>query len=560
MEINFTLTPNPLFDTIFRLYKRLEGSKLSPQVLDENQEDLLQVSSFFNCSLQQAAVLAIMLRLNAVSGEPSIRQVLQYLQLKPSFAVSLHAVLDVFVNRNWMKPKKDIRIFPLGSYQIRNRLVMSFNCMDPEKIQEKPVLNSIELAAGLQQIVADRFARIISFEGYVEQTDKYLHKYADIPLSALIIGKKMNKTEASYFSFFCAKCLKEEEDVELQDLIREINPPREQQYFLKRAFKSRTGPLFEQNLVRMSDSVNFIGQAQFAITDDVRRLFDPLSGGGDNNPCRFRNDFMILREARSIKPCTMIYNPAEDEQVNNLHRLMEHSNFEKFGRETQKEGLPGGLTVLLYGDSGTGKTETALQLSQRSGRPMLQVDASAIKSKWVGETEKNLSIVFSDYARFRKQVGICPILLFNEADAILTRRMAVKERGDHYENAIQNLLLQQLEVFDGIFIGTTNLSENLDNAFQRRILFKLHFRKPVEEVRIGLFQKAFPGLRPEEIKALASSYVMTGSEIMNVKKKLVIGRVLNKGLSHYELIEGLCMEELSMQRNLLNNPIGFKRA
>jgi SpoVK/Ycf46/Vps4 family AAA+-type ATPase len=151
-------------------------------------------------------------------------------------------------------------------------------------------------------------------------------------------------------------------------------------------------------------------------------------------------------------------------------------------------------------------------------------------------------------------------LLFNEADAILSKRGTVKDRGDHYENAIQNLLLQQLEDFDGIFMGTTNLSDNLDAAFQRRILFKVHFKKPVDQVRIALFQNAFTEIAAAEMEQFALTYNMTGSEIMNVKKKLTIEEVLNDGVSVVELLHHLCQEELSMQPGQIRKSIGFKRA
>jgi SpoVK/Ycf46/Vps4 family AAA+-type ATPase len=256
----------------------------------------------------------------------------------------------------------------------------------------------------------------------------------------------------------------------------------------------------------------------------------------------------------------MIYNEREEDQVLNLNKLLRPDLYDLFVQKAKLNEMCSGLTILLYGAPGTGKTETVMQLARSSNRHLLIVDASAIRSKWIGETEKNLKSVFRQYGKACNQFGHTPILLFNEADAILTRRGVVKERGDHYENAIQNLLLQELEQFEGIFIGTTNLSQNLDLAFQRRILFKIHFEKPSSSIRELLFSNAFPFLSKGECNSLASTYNMTGSEIMNVRRKMAINQVLQENMSGLKIVQTLCIEELSMQPEFINNSIGFRRA
>ncbi len=129
-------------------------------------------------------------------------------------------------------------------------------------------------------------------------------------------------------------------------------------------------------------------------------------------------------------------------------------------------------TVLFFGPPGTGKTICASAIAAEVGRPLLRVDLSSIFSKWVGETEKNLKKVF-DCAS-----SVDAVLLFDEADAVFSKRSESSGASDKYANLQSGYLLQRLEAFDKTVILTTNLAENIDPAFMRRIRFKVEFALP----------------------------------------------------------------------------------
>lgn len=125
-------------------------------------------------------------------------------------------------------------------------------------------------------------------------------------------------------------------------------------------------------------------------------------------------------------------------------------------------------------------------MARRTGRKILEADVAKLRNCYVGETEKNMRALFADYRTACEENKLKPILLFNEADAILGKRMegAVKAV-DRMENSVQNILLQEMETFEGIMIATTNLLGNLDPAFERRFLFKIRFNKPELEVPVS---------------------------------------------------------------------------
>ena len=164
---------------------------------------------------------------------------------------------------------------------------------------------------------------------------------------------------------------------------------------------------------------------------------------------------------------------------------------------------------------------------------------------WYGESEKIVKDIFTRYKRLCRRSPIKPILLFNEADAIFSKRKAVGSGGsiDQTENTIQNIILEEMEKLEGILIATTNLADNLDRAFERRFLFKIRFEKPSVEVKRSIWLDKLPGLSPDDAARLASEYDFSGGEIDNVVRKATMMEVLDGTPPSIETIAGLCGEE-----------------
>jgi len=154
--------------------------------------------------------------------------------------------------------------------------------------------------------------------------------------------------------------------------------------------------------------------------------------------------------------------------------------YERWGYDA-KMTTSRGLTALFYGPPGTGKTMVAGVIAQELGLDMFRVDLARVVSKWVGETEKNLSEVFD--AAEDGQV----LILFDEADSLFAKRTDVKTSNDRYANLEVNYLLQRLDTFEGIAILTSNLDGSIDPAFKRRLSLRLQFPFPDEETRVRLW-------------------------------------------------------------------------
>ena len=215
-------------------------------------------------------------------------------------------------------------------------------------------------------------------------------------------------------------------------------------------------------------------------------------------------------------------------RLTDLEGLLKQEQYSKVQKRMNDKGFRNAFTVLLYGGPGTGKTETVYQLARKTGRDILVVDIPNIRSMWVGESEKNIKAVFSRYRALVKKSKIVPILLFNEADAIIgQRKSGAVNSVDKMENAIQNIILQEMETLDGILIATTNLHQNLDKAFERRFLYKIKFERPSEEARASIWHALIPELSDSDIHTLATCYDFSGGQIENIARLYNIDRILH---------------------------------
>ncbi len=169
---------------------------------------------------------------------------------------------------------------------------------------------------------------------------------------------------------------------------------------------------------------------------------------------------------------------------------------------------------LFVGAPGTGKTMAAEVIAQELRLDLFKVDLSCVVSKYIGETEKNLSRVFDEADQSNG------ILFFDEADALFGRRSEVKDSHDRYANIEIDYLLQRMEEYEGIVILATNFQKNIDEAFRRRLRFLVEFPLPDEKQRARIWRSVFPHETPLaadiDFAFLAHKFKITGGSIRNI--------------------------------------------
>lgn len=259
----------------------------------------------------------------------------------------------------------------------------------------------------------------------------------------------------------------------------------------------------------------------------------------------------------SVKEKHLIFNENEMQQLSTLKNLLKEDCFENTQKRLSNRNLPEGITAILYGGPGTGKTESVLQIARETNREIMKVDISQTKSMWFGESEKVVKKIFSEYKLFVTESERTPLLFINEADALISKRHeASSSNTRNTENSIQNILLEELENFNGILLATTNLIGNLDRAFDRRFLFKIRFPEPNADIRAKIWKIKSPNLTDLECCRLAKDFDFSGGQIDNIIKKMAIEEAIyGKEFSIENIIE-LCNSETFVRIKSINK-IGF---
>jgi len=199
------------------------------------------------------------------------------------------------------------------------------------------------------------------------------------------------------------------------------------------------------------------------------------------------------------------------EQIHQIKLWLKHEKTLRYDYGLNKRLNPGYRT-LFHGESGTGKTLTASLLGKEFGMPVYRIDLSQMISKYIGETEKNLSRIFS------RAENKNWILFFDEADALFGKRTSTKDSHDRYANQGVSYLLQRTESFNGLIILASNFKENIDDAFVRRLNQIIEFPKPQSKERLLIWEKTIPSqlkIKPSLLHKISEEYELTGAQILS---------------------------------------------
>ena len=304
--------------------------------------------------------------------------------------------------------------------------------------------------------------------------------------------------------------------------------------------------IFHDGYVEFECNNGMVNNERYLLTkemkNDILKEYKPRRTKVKNKLSEYE---YFLKKWDSIKDKELFYNKEEDGQIKKLTSLLNEEKFSGVQKRLEEEGMRKGFACIFYGAPGTGKTETVLQIARKTRRDIMHIDIAGMRDKWVGETEKNIQGVFERYRDICQNSKVKPILFFNEADALFGKRMETAEHSvDKMNNAMQNIILQEMENLDGILIATTNLTGSLDKAFERRFLFKIEFKKPVVEVKAKIWNSMFKGrLSDENIMQLAKEYDFAGGEIENIARKRTIDYILEGEELKFEKLCQYCDEE-----------------
>lgn len=504
-----------------KVVEELKDSQLSKEFFKKAAPHIRYVSKKLDMTQEQSVLMSLFID-KSDHNPIYISELTEYMKCRTVRIIRYMPDIDELERRGLVRCSRSERRL---SYRVPIEVINAFKNNEnyiPRNIHD---LTCSDLFAELQDIFMERDDCELTYEGTVEKVKYLLECNRHLVFTSRILSYRFDDDDLCLLILFCHLFVNNTDDrIRFHD-IEFLYKDTRRFSRLKCRLQCEEHILQEEKLIEFSGEDGFKDRDTFKMTSEAKSfLFPELKIPSMDNDKK-RGD-MIRHE--DISPKQLFYDKSITAQIQELGGLLDEKHYKDVCSRLKANGFRSGFTCLFYGAPGTGKTETVLQLARQTGRDIVQVNVSEIKSMWVGESEKSIKNLFDLYRQKVKEMAIAPILLFNEADAIIGKRQEGAERAvDKMENSIQNIILQEMESLEGILIATTNLAQNMDKAFERRFLYKIKFTKPTLEARTAIWKSMIPSLSEEIAHALANKYDFSGGQIENIARHYAIDNILH---------------------------------
>lgn len=546
-----------VLDSIGKIYEESKDSKLEDSFFDKIDNELVFLSEYFHTTKSQSFFIAMVFALNYKGDTVDLNDLIEYFNCNPMKILeysddfkSLHSsgILGKQKSRHRMKLAGTNDQFTINE-KISEAILL--NEPMPE-LHDDNITDILDLLEKLYNIGEQRNDDEITTRELFSQTKDLILSNIHFPLINRIVNLKLRIEDVYFFLYLIWKTVSGKESTDIARALEGIydSAPKRINYLQK--VLSGENTLIKDNFVEIVEA-RFFNDTEMKLTDYSIKI---LSESGINLFRNKKKNESVISPS-DILERKLIFSKSNMKQLFFFKGLMKENKFNAIQKRLNEKNLPKGVTALIHGAPGTGKTEVVKQIARETNRELMIVEISKSKSMWFGESEKIIKRIFTDYKSFAKECTRTPILLFNEADAIMSKRKEVGSSNvAQTENAIQNIILEELENFEGILIATTNLANNFDTAFERRFLFKIHFQKPDISIRTKIWKSKFPFLTLKESSVLAEKLDFSGGQIDNILRKSEMYEIIQGNKVTIEQLLEFCSEEtLAIARV----KIGFNR-
>ena len=542
-----------IISAIDAIVEEAENSALSDYFL----EVILPFAEYFakrqDITPIQATFLALFVEMSGKRNEISLNEIMRYTNCRNVRILQYMHDIDALVEKGLLLCVEDGLFGP--TYKLPKELIDSYV---EDKAYEVPLYkchSTIEFLQIFYRITHLRLKRMLSTDLMIKRVNQLINMNKELDMIKGLEEIGASSIDQVVILHLCRiLALNGIENVEINNIYGLIDN-EDSRFEFHSALLDEYHFLIEEKIVEKVFDNGFESNDEYKLTDMAREKL--LKG------VKIRRNHSLdcgydLTESTKIAEKNLFYTNNVRKQIDDLANLLNEQNYQGICTRLREKGLRQGIACLFYGAPGTGKTESVLQLARMSGRDILQVNISDIKSKWVGDSEKNIKAIFERYRSIVKQSAKTPILLFNEADAIIGNRIENTSHSvDKMENSIQNIILQEMENLNGIMIATTNLEQNMDSAFERRFIYKIKFEKPGIEERKHIWKSMLPMLQDSSIYQLAATYDFSGGQIENIARKCDIDSILyGENTITDKKVDELCKQEtINKERK---TKIGFR--
>lgn len=548
-----------LYQSISYIYDQSKNSDHSAAMFDKIDARLTGLAEYFNVTKNQAFLLAHILVINCKNDYFDIGLLGDHLNCNPIKLMKYFDDLSELTKKGILKKKRSkhgaVRIISQRFTMHDSVINAVISGKSLPEIKARTFNSVLDVLEELYYIGEKREREELTTNLLFEEMNEIIEKNLHFPLIKEVKKMEFDNEDAYLFFYLCWRTLTGCEYIDISDIADCIfSRPISKVNFVQKILVG-DNVLIKNELIKAEESY-YLNDTNIRLSEKGAELLK-----GENlkifSKTRIKKD--EVRSPGEITRKQLFFNAGEQYQLQMLEKMLLGQKFAQLQKRMKRKNMPHGITVLLYGAAGTGKTESALQLARKTGREIMQVDISNTKSMWFGQSEKKIKQIFTDYYDYLKNSKIFPILLFNEADAIFFKRKDNAQTSvEQTENIIQNIILEEMEKFKGILIATTNLTDNLDKAFERRFLFKIEFSQPDYETRKKIWRSKLKYLKPEESAILSEKYDFSGGQIDNIVRKCEMFEIIKGRPPKLMNIAACCEEELI--NNKKRGVIGFRKS
>jgi AAA+ superfamily predicted ATPase len=540
------------------IYSAAKDSQLEDHCFENTHEEISNVMKYLNTNYRQAVLFSTICISKMMGKNTDISEISNHLNMSSIEFLPYKEDLEIMIKNGLLIRKHNRRHFDdfirSKSYSIDDNLFYAIiHNLPCPTYKEKKISSTIDVFEQISDLIKLTINDELDKYEMAEEVKNLIDKNDHFPILNHFKSLDIENKYLTILYYLYWKFLTGNSHENTEEVIETLSENNSNRIKVIQAIMSGCDPLSKLDLIELKEGM-FMNDMEIHLTENAASILE------------LENITLTINKSkkqRTIGPKDIIekklfFNKVEAQNMDQLKSMLTEKNYQSIIQRLSEKKMMQGMNILFYGAPGTGKTESVLQIAKATGREIMKVEISQTKSMWYGESEKIIKRIFRNYETLQRQSKTTPILFFNEADAILGKRKSVDYGNTaQTENAIQNILLEELENFKGIFMATTNLTHNLDKAFDRRFLFKVEFSKPAKEISASIWRSKLPHLSKKDALFLASEFEFSGGQIDNIVRKSEIEYVLRNKKATLEMIVDYCLKEELDKAEKQFGKIGF---
>jgi DNA replication protein DnaC len=550
-----------LLQSIERIGNLAVECKGEPEKMIIANQDYHTVCEFIEVEPLQAAIFSVIFMLNFNTTSVYITEMAKFMESSNMKVLMLLPEIEALEQRRLICRNSSrgriidlqrVGLFEIG-YFIPKNILEGILKGDKTKLRRRKDHSMVSLLEEIASLIEEGENGNVSFDEISSETQILLNLNRNLGVVKKIMGFKLKVHELLLLLYICRETVNGTPASDLVNTCEKIFHDVDCRFRIRQGLVRGTNELIKKGILKLRDGY-WRTDKELLLTD---KGLDEIFGQDIELLKAKDTSLRDLILHGTLKETRLYFNSEEQEQLDFVTRLLHQTNFNKTKNRLEKLNMPAGVAILFHGSPGTGKTASVYEIARKTGRDIFMVDISNTKSMWFGESEKTIKELFDKYRRKVQNSKKTPILLFNECDAVFSTRKEIGSSPiDQTENAIQNIILQEIESLKGIMIATTNLTKNLDTAFERRFLFKIEFHKPGPEVLQKIWMDKIPTLKASDAQQLSERFDLSGGNIENIARKVQMHQILHGEYPGFDRLLAYCDEEQMVKSN--RKQVGYK--